>query len=151
VSTDKAIIDWRQLESRAAAALEAVGKAMTDQRRAVLLAIWTANSVVTLETMSAALEAHRAASRSSVARALVDFRDARILQRVETRRGYILAPTKPSILLVCANCSFVGMVEMEAVNAELGAVALSRGFKIGFSAIEVVGCCEPCVGDPNRN
>ena len=149
MSTDKAIADWQQLDIRATAAFEAVGKSMTEQRRAVLLAIQKSHSVVTLETMSAALEVHRAASRSSVARALVDFTDAGILQRVEIRRGYILAPAKPAILLVCRSCPSVGITEMGALEAEFAALSSAHGFRMRCSAVEVTGVCSDCIEKSN--
>ena len=149
MSTDRATTDWQQLESRATAAIEAVGKSMTEQRRAVLMAIWTLRSVVTLEGMTASLDVRRAASRSSVARALVDFTDAGILQRVENRSGYVLAPAKPAILLVCRSCPSVGITEMRALEAEFAALSSANGFRMRCSAVEVTGVCSDCIEKSN--
>lgn len=117
---------------------------MTEQRRAVLIAMWSTKSVMTLETMSASLGLLRAASRSSVARALVDFTDAGIFRRIETRSGYILAPTGPAILLVCRSCPSVRIVEMTGLDLDFATLASSYGFRIKLAAVEITGTCADC-------
>jgi Fe2+ or Zn2+ uptake regulation protein len=144
VSPANTLTDWQRLEDLATAAFGRVGKSMTEQRRAVLLAMWSTKSVMTLETMSASLNVYHTASRSSVARALVDFTDAGIFRRIETRSGYILAPTRTAILLVCRSCPSVVIVEMTALDTEFATLASSYEFRVKLAAVEIVGTCADC-------
>ena len=67
-----------------------------------------------------------------------------LVHRVVSRKGFIAAPDKPEIHIMCENCSGFSSVPADTLAPLVEEHAAKKGFKLSSSHYEVLGNCREC-------
>lgn len=88
---------------------------------------------------------HRRIAPNSVYRVLYRLIDQGVVQRLETRNGFVVCTeTRGDIVAICSSCDEIIWVDGAAVHDQLHHIAKSARFVPSRHIVEVIGFCSTC-------
>lgn len=138
-----------ELLSRAERTCERRGSRLTDQRRDVLNCVAQSHSAVgAYDIIERMAELGPRPAPITVYRAL-DFLEAHgLVHKIESLNAFIACTHqhdgRPAAMLVCETCGLVAELDATEALSSLEAAALTEGFKLRRSVVELTGTCAAC-------
>ncbi|HIA08705.1 MAG TPA: transcriptional repressor [Chromatiaceae bacterium] len=145
---DQALADARSVCRRR-------GARFTEQRARVLELIWQSHRPLGAYQILDQLRTEgRSAQPPTVYRALDFLQDLGLVHRLASLNAYCgcVAPgaQHQSQFLICRECGVVAELREQAILRVVTEAAVSRGFRIDETSIEVAGICPDCARKPSR-
>jgi Fur family zinc uptake transcriptional regulator len=137
------------LIARAEQACAASGARLTDQRREVLACVAQSHAAVGAYDVIERMAAHGPRPAPiTVYRALDFLLTQNLVHKIESRNAFVACAcahdkAQPA-LLICETCGNVDEIVGPAANEDLQRVAITQGFKVNRSVIELSGTCRQC-------
>lgn len=140
---------WEQQRARFAAQFAAHGESLTPLREAVLRQLSQSDHPVGAYELAARLseEQRKTVAPNSIYRVLDVLMACKLVQRVESRHAFCLAPAddgKGYMLLMCEDCGSVEAVEATGIDAAVSQQADAAHFRPLRKVIEIAGICQSC-------
>ncbi|MEE4152825.1 MAG: transcriptional repressor [Erythrobacter sp.] len=141
--------EWEQQRARFATQFAAHGESLTPLREAVLRQLFRSEHPVGAYELAARLskEQGKTVAPNSVYRVLDVLMACKLVQRVESRHAFCLAPSddgKGYMLLMCEDCGSVETVEAAGLDAAVSQQAIAAHFRPTRKVIEIAGICQSC-------
>ena len=145
--------DWSVLLDRAALVCGQNFTQMTKTREAVLRAVYASPRPIGAYDLAELLSAQQDGriAPNSVYRILNLFQQFGLVSRVTSIHAFVIAPESARegcLFLICDHCGAANAVDVPEIAATLTAQSRKVGFIATQHVLEILGCCESCIGHP---